>query len=95
MIFSPIPLASGGGSAKPDAIVLDAQHDRLVVAVQADRDVAGLSMLEGVGDRLAGDAVELRGGLVVRHVHRFVAFEGARHAVQLRGPLGELRQGPP
>lgn len=40
---------------KSDAVVLNAERGRRAVALQADLDVPGARVLEGVGDRLAGD----------------------------------------
>src|SRR6516225_7797056 len=67
---------------QPDPVVPDAERDGLLIAFQADRDVLRPTVLEGVGDRFHGNAVDVRGRVVILHKDLLLALEGTRHAVQ-------------
>ena len=64
-------------------------HPRVVGREDEGRPVAAVDLLHESHDRLAGDRVEVGGGLVGENDHR-VGHQGSRHRHPLALPAGEL-----
>src|SRR5262245_35242392 len=67
-----------------DSVIFDAQTQAVRFGEQAQADSPWLAVPQGIGHRLLGDAKQLRGRGMVRHLHPFRAVQGYRNA----GPLG-------
>src|ERR1043165_2841585 len=58
-----------------NAVIVNSQGNISAARLQADANVAGLAVLERIGDGFLSDAVQLRRGEIVFHRHGLGALE--------------------